>query len=247
MASIAQTTTVAKPAQQDMIARFDVHQRIQHILMLSSFLILAATGLPQKFADNSISQWWINVLAGVERARAIHHFAGWVMIFSCVYHAAYVTYSTLFLKRPFPTAMIPNLKDIRDFIHELRYFFRLEKERPKFGRFSYHEKFDYWAIFWGIPIMAGSGLILMYPVLASKVLPSYMVPVSQVAHSDEAVLAVLWIFIVHFYYVHLSPHFFPFNGSIFTGKMPKERYMQEHPLEFEQLMAQQEGESEKKI
>jgi cytochrome b subunit of formate dehydrogenase len=90
-------------------------------------------------------------------------------------------------------------------------------------------------MFWGIPIMAGSGFILMYPVLASKYLAGWIVPAAMVAHSDEAMLALLWIFMVHIFFNHFTPGIFPLNTSIFTGKMPHEIYRREHPVEYERL------------
>jgi formate dehydrogenase subunit gamma len=113
----------------------------------------------------------------------------------------------------------------------------LTNERPKFDRFSYREKFDYWAVGWGIVIMIGGGLILMFPVGAAKILPGWAIPFALVAHSDEAILAVGWILVVHMYFAHLSPLVFPMNKSIFTGRVPITRYREEYPLEYVQLMA----------
>ncbi|MEW6033420.1 MAG: DUF4405 domain-containing protein [Chloroflexota bacterium] len=234
---------VASRVEGDRIVRFDIHQRIQHILMFSSFIVLAATGLPLKFANWGISQWWIALWGGVESTRTVHHYAGWVMAIDCVYHLAYVGISMVFLKRPFPLQMVPNLKDVNDFIQDMRYFLGLSKTRARFDRFSYREKFDYWAVFWGIFIMVGGGAILMFPVLASKYLPYWAVPVALVAHSDEAILAVGWILIVHMFFSHLAPNVFPFNSSIFTGRVAKEKYKEEHPLEYDRIMATMAGAS----
>ncbi len=129
--------------------------------------------------------------------------------------------------------MIPSLLDFRNFFLEMGYFLGLVKQRPEVDRFHWREKFDYWAIFWGMPVMAVSGFILMYPVLVTKFLPGWVVPAALVAHSDEAMLALIWIFLVHIFFSHLPPGVFPINTSIFTGKVPKERYLREHPLELE--------------
>jgi cytochrome b subunit of formate dehydrogenase len=221
------------PAEE--IVRFDIHQRLQHFLMLASFLALAFTGLPQKFPDWEVSQWLIGMWGGLDTARTIHRVAGLVLIIDCMYHLGYIAYGTAVLKKSLPIRMIPTPKDVLDFLQDLLYWFGRSSEKPQFGRFSYREKFDYWAIFWGMPVMALSGLILMFPVLVSKLLPSDAVSVALVAHSDEAVLAVLWIFIVHFFFVHLNPRFFPLNRAMFTGKMPRRLYAEEHPLELAAL------------
>jgi formate dehydrogenase subunit gamma len=221
----------------DQIRRFDTHQRIQHIMMFSSFIVLAITGLPMKFSEWSTSQWWIGVWGGIENLRTVHHGAAWVMIACCVYHIVYLLVSIIVLRRPFPTHMIPRLQDAKDLIQDMKYNVGLTDEAPKFGRFSYREKFDYWAVGWGIMIMVGGGLILMYPVEAAKILPGWAVPFALVAHSDEAILAVGWILIVHMYFAHLHPLVFPMNKAIFTGKVPMHHYRQEHPLEYAQIMA----------
>lgn len=219
------------------VVRFDIHQRIQHILMMSSFSMLALTGLPLKFSANAVSQWWVALWGGIESTRAIHHFFAWVMLFDCAYHLAYLGYTTTVLKRPFPVEMIPSPKDFIDLLADLKYYFGLSPERAKYGRFNYREKFDYWAVFWGIFIMAGSGFVLMFPVIVSKLFPSWIIPTALVAHSDEAMLAVSWIVIVHLFFAHLAPNIFPFNKSIFTGRVPRQRYEHEHPLEYERMLA----------
>jgi formate dehydrogenase gamma subunit len=221
--------------QEEQIVRFDIHQRIQHAVMMVSFILLAFTGLPLKFHDWSVSQWWIGFWGGVESTRAVHHFAAWVMVFDCVYHLLYIGYTTLILKRPLAIKMIPTIQDFRDFFQEIGYFLGVVREKPRFDRFNWREKFDYWAIFWGMPIIGISGFIMMYPVFVTKFLPGWVVPAAFVAHGDEAVLAVAWIFLVHFFFNHLAPGVFPLNTSIFTGKVPRERYRREHPLEYERL------------
>ncbi|MBI2914279.1 MAG: hypothetical protein HYY03_10220 [Chloroflexi bacterium] len=217
------------------VERFDVHQRLQHFVMMASFLVLAFTGLPQKFPDWEISQWLIGMWGGLDSARAIHRFAGLVMVTDSVYHIGYVALNMLLLRRQPSIAMLPTPKDVTDFLQDLRYWFGRSTEKPKFGRFSYLEKFDYWAIFWGMPVMALSGLTLMFAVLVSQVLPGDVIQIAFVAHSDEALLAVLWIFLVHLFFVHINPRFFPLNRAIFTGRMPRHVYAEEHPLELAEI------------
>jgi formate dehydrogenase subunit gamma len=226
------------------IVRFDVSQRLQHFVLMSSFLVLAFTGLPQKFPDWEVSQWLIGVWGGLDAARTIHRFAGLVMITDCLYHLGYVVYGTAVLKKPVPIWMIPTPKDLMDLFQDLQCWFGLSSEKPQFGRFSYREKFDYWAIFWGMPVMAISGLVLMFPVLVSNVLPGDAVSVALVAHGDEAILAILWIFIVHMFFVHLNPRFFPLNRAIFTGRMSREAYADEHALELAKIEARLDGGSQ---
>ena len=235
MATVA-GSIVVKEALEEKIIRFDIHQIIQHALLMVSFIVLVVTGLPLKFSGAGVSQWWTGVWGGIEVTRSAHHFAAWVMVFVCIYHLVYLWYTISVLKRPFPIKMIPSIQDFVKLFQELGYFVGLRKVKPEFDRFNWKEKFDYWAIFWGIPVMAGSGFILMYPVFVTQFLPGWAVPAALVAHSDEAMLALTWIFLVHVFFNHFAPGVFPINTSIFTGKVPKERYQREHPLEYKRLV-----------
>ncbi len=234
MASVTRTIPMEK-IDQEKITRFDVHQIIQHAVLMVSFIILVATGLPLKFNGSAVSQWWVGVWGGIEATRSAHHFAAWVMVLVCLYHLVYLFYTIVILKRPFPIRMIPSRQDFVTYYQEMKYFLGISKERPKYDRFNWIEKFDYWAIFWGLPVMAGSGFILMYPVFITKFLPGWVIPTALMAHSDEAMLALIWIFMVHIFFNHFSPGVFPLNTSIFTGKVPKERYRRDHPLEYERF------------
>lgn len=217
------------------IKRFDVHQIIQHAALALSFILLTLTGLPLKFHDAPLSQWWVGLGGGIEVMRNLHHFAAWVMVLDCVYHVLYLAFTIVVLRRPFPYKMIPGPQDFVNFFDEFRWFLGLTRERANFDRFNWREKFDYWAIFWGIPVMAGSGFVLMYPVLTTQLLPGWVVPTALVMHSDEAMLAISWIMLVHVFFAHFPPGIFPMNTTMFTGKMPVERYRLDHPAEYEEM------------
>ena len=221
---------------EERITRFDIHQIIQHAGLMVSFILLVLTGMPMKFDTWAVSQWWIGVWGGLDVTRGVHHFAAWVMVSICLYHAIYLLVTVVVLKRPFPVKMIPQSRDFVNLYKELRYFVGLSRERPAYDRFNWREKFDYWAIFWGMPVMAGSGFILMFPVLATKYLPGWIVPTALVAHSDEAMLALTWIAVVHIFFNHFSPGIFPLNTSIFTGKVSHERYRIDHPQEYQEIV-----------
>ncbi len=238
---IAVIEPAVEPLTDRFVVRFSKHQRAQHFIMMASVMILVFTGMPQKFFDFPASQWMINFWGGLDSARTIHHVAGFAMIFSALYHGAYLVYTIAVLRRPVPTWILPSLKDFRDFFQNTAYYLGVGKEKPKFGRFSYFEKFDYWAVFWGVPVMGFTGLILMFPLIATRILPGVSVPVATIAHSDEALLCAGWIFVVHFYNAHLAPHIFPFNKSIFTGRVTEKRYQREHPLEYQQIVAEMES------
>jgi len=218
------------------VVRFDVHQRIQHILLISSFLALVVTGFPQKFPSIELCQWLMEVMGGIQTVRLVHRIAGGIMIFDGIYHMAYVSFTVLVLQRTGPLQMIPNVKDVKDAVRTVQYFLGMSLRPPKYGRFSYLEKFDYWAVFWGMFVMGGSGLILLFPLLVARFLPGQIIIAAFRAHSDEALLAMTWITVVHIFYAHLAPRIFPFNTSIFSGRVPASRYRHEHPLEYAQLV-----------
>jgi formate dehydrogenase subunit gamma len=233
-----QTRTIAAEQTEtrtDTITRFDIHQRIQHVVLALSFIILVLTGLPLKFSDAGISQWWVALWGGIEVTRVAHRVGAWAMVGVSVYHLFYLISNIVILRKPFPVKMIPSKKDAVDFYQDLAYSFGLRKTRPEYDRYDWRQKFDYWAIFWGMPVMVGSGFILMFPVLASKLLPGWIVPAALVAHSDEAMLALTWIFVVHIFFSHFSPGNFPANISIFTGKVSREKYRREHAIEYAEM------------
>ena len=118
----------------------------------------------------------------------------------------------------------------------MKYFFYLGP-RPKFDRFTYWEKFDYLAVFWGVAIIGFSGLILWFPTAFTMVLPGWALNAAYIVHSDEALLATGFIFLFHFFHTHLRPEAFPMDPVIFTGRMPLERFKDERPLEYERLVA----------
>lgn len=230
-------TEVMVKTKEEEIVRFSIHQRIQHILMIVSFTTLALTGLPQKFNTWGISEWWVSFLGGIEVVRNLHRFFAFVLIGDAVYHIAYIFTDMAVKKHPLPVSMIPSLKDFQGLYQEIRFFVGLSHKEPQYDRFNWREKFDYWAVFWGTPILGVSGLILMFPVEVTRFLPGTVVPMALIAHSDEAFLAVAWIFGSHLFFTHLSPGVFPLNKSIFTGRIPVTRVKEEHPIEWQRLQA----------
>jgi formate dehydrogenase subunit gamma len=214
------------------IVRFDAQQRAQHTLMFCSFAILALTGLPLRYSDWGISGWWMARWGGIDNMRAVHRYAAWVMIAVCVYHLMYIL-----VKRPFSSAMLPRLKDVGDFVQDMKHTFRLSDEGPRFDRFSYRNKFAYWLVYCGAVVIVVTGFVLMYPVGAADRLGGWAYPLALIIHSDAAILAVGWMVIVHMYFAHFARPVFPIDKSIFTGKVSVERYEEEFPLEYERIVA----------
>ncbi len=214
------------------LIRFDVHQRLQHLILLVSFIILALTGLPLLYRYTDLGASLINAMGGVENVRGIHRLASFLLIFVGIYHVAWAIVRK-------PKGMIPTRKDISDFVADLKFTFGFSSEPPKYGKFSYVQKFEYWGAFWGMVVMILTGLVLSYPEYFS---PSGEVYAAmRVAHWEEAILAVVFIATWHMYFSHLRKRFFPFNKVIFNGKMEFEKAKEEHPLWVEEVLKRGSG------
>jgi cytochrome b subunit of formate dehydrogenase len=135
-----------------------------------------------------------------------------------------------------PDSFIPNLKDLQDAIGMFKWFFGLGP-RPEFDRWSYWEKFDYWAPFWGVTIIGASGAMLWAKEFVAAILPGWVFNVAMIFHAEEAVLAAGFLFTVHFFNNHWRPENFPLDILMFTGKVPLEKFKREHPLDYNRLVA----------
>ncbi|MEW6117882.1 MAG: cytochrome b/b6 domain-containing protein [Nitrospirota bacterium] len=221
--------------------RFNVTERIQHVIMFVTFLLLSFTGWALKYPEQTVehSSWLVQIWGGAKNAGIVHRIAGITMLLDFVWHVIYLAYSlgTGKMKLRWNTTIIPTPKDVTDAIQNILYFLGLSKTKPKFGRFSYIHKFDYWAVFWGMGIIGLSGLFLAFPVWASNFFPSWSVnwiwEVLFIMHSDEALLAIVFILFWHFYNEHLRYNKFPMSTTWITGKISIEDMKHEHPLEYE--------------
>ena len=216
--------------------RFSKRQRVEHFLVMTLFLLLAITGFPQKFFDMAWSQWLIVNLGGIDRVRWLHRLSGVLFAIVAVLHLAVVL--SLAASKRITLNMIPTKKDFRDAIITLRYYLGLSEEQARFDRYEYRQKFEYWGLILGGLIMISTGFILYFPIFWTGFLPGEVIPAANVAHSSEGLLAFLIVIIWHIYNAHLNPDVFPFDTSIFTGKISDERMEKEHPLEYARRMAE---------
>jgi cytochrome b subunit of formate dehydrogenase len=231
-----------KPREPQYFQRFTLNQRLQHIVLFTTFIILVLTGFPLKYPDMEALNAVHYVTGGVKGARILHRTAAVIMLLNFFYHNMCIW--TLILRRKIRLKdfflLVPGPKDVKDLFQNLRYFLGLAPERPRFDQFSYVEKFDYWAVYWGIFIMGGSGVILWFPEFWSQFFELDIIRIAYIAHSDEALLAFLAITCWHLYNVHLNPRTFPMNDVWYTGKLTREQMLKDHPLQYERLLTHSE-------
>jgi len=228
-----------KITKEKMYWRFDLYDRACHFLIIVSFLGLAMTGLPLKFSYTPWAQFLSNYLGGFETAGFVHRFMAIVTFVYAGMHMGRILRKAARGEKGLfwgPDSMVPNLKDGQDLVGQLKWFLGLG-ERPKFDRWTYWEKFDYWAVFWGITMIGVSGLFLWMPEFFAKLFPGWAFNVAMIIHSDEALLATGFIFSVHFFNSHLRPEKFPMDFVIFTGRVPLEELEHERPVEYARMKA----------
>ncbi len=221
--------------------RFTRWQRLMHGVMLLSFFTLALTGMALKFSYMGWAQVMSRVLGGFDSMGFLHRFAAIVMIILFAVHFRDVIgykmksgkswFGFIFGK----DSMMFTFRDIKEFWQSIVWFLG-RGPRPQYGRFTYWEKFDYFAVFWGIFVIGSTGLLLWFPVFFTRFLPGWAVNVATIIHSDEALLAVAFIFTIHFFNTHFRPDKFPIDPVIFTGRVPVEELKHDKPDEYEDLM-----------
>ena len=214
--------------QNPFMVRMTANQRWQHLILLTSFIVLVITGFALKFPNS----WIAEVLGMGERLRSIvHRVAGVVLIGAGIYHIFYLaaTRDGRRLIRDFA----PGPKDIADAAGTMFYSLGLRKDRPKYGRFNYAEKAEYWALVWGTALMGVTGVMLWAKVWVGNLLARWWVDVATAIHFYEAILATLAIVVWHFYQVLFDPDVYPMNWAWWDGKMPVEQYRHEHGLDAE--------------
>lgn len=217
---------------EPLIRRFSTWARVQHAVALVLFVVLVVTGMPQKWPSLEASQWTVDHLGGLLIVRWLHRAAGIGFTLLLVTHLTVAITGVLTRRMRF--AMLLGRRDFQDAIDNLRFYLGYADQPPKFGRFDYRQKFEYWGLIFGGMIMAASGFILLFPIAVSRLLPAELIPVAKVTHSYEALLALSIVVVWHLAGAALTPESFPMDTSIFTGKISREKLHHEHTLEYEE-------------
>jgi two-component system response regulator AtoC len=214
--------------------RFRLTHRILHGISVVSFFTLIITGLPLRFSCAVWASDLMALIGGTRTAGIIHRIAGGITV---AYFAAHLVDLLIQFVRSRdrkamlwgPDSMVPGPQDVRDFLQMFRWFFG-KAPFPRFPRYGYNEKFHYFGAFWGIILLGGSGLVRWFPGFFEPILPGWAFNVAAIFHGEEAVLAAGFMFIIHFFNVHMRPDKFPVDGTMFTGRAKLEVMREEHPL-----------------
>jgi len=227
--------------KQVYIRRFTKKNRVTHIFVIVSFILLALTGMMLKFAYMDWAKFLSDAIGGARVAGVIHRIGAVITFGYFAFHV--ISLLKVKFKKGIKVSkfifssnsLMFNRKDIKDFWASIRWFIGVGP-RPAYGRWTYWEKFDYFAVFWGVMVIGTTGLMLWFPEIFTKFLPGWLINVAQIIHSDEALLAVGFIFTIHFFNTHLRPESFPMDTVIFTGYVLEEEYKADRPHEYEQLV-----------
>jgi cytochrome b subunit of formate dehydrogenase len=230
----------AAPTKHKYYQRFDRIDRVMHALLMLTFTGCTITGMPLVFSDHAWAAGVAKLLGGFTGTALIHRICAATMIVVFVGHvvrvfADAVRRTGLLGTLWGPKSMVPQPQDVIDAYRHVLWFVG-KGPRPTFDRYTYWEKFDYWAVFWGMFIIGGSGLMLWLPFLFSAVLPGWIFNIATVVHGEEALLAVGFIFTIHFFNGHVRPEKFPMDLVIFTGRIPEHELKEERTKEYERLV-----------
>ena len=219
--------------------RFGPAWRLAHLLFALSVMTLVLTGMAVFFADTAWARFVVGVFGSPKVAAAVHRTAATIMLGIFFIHLVYVVAVRIIGHwRTFrwfgANSLIPTWQDLKDIVAMFQWFLG-RRPRPQFDRWTYWEKFDYWAVFWGMAIIGGSGFMLAFPEATAAVLPGWVFNVATIVHGEEAVLAAVFLFTVHFFNNHFRPDKFPLDIVMFTGAVPLEEFKREHALEYRRL------------
>jgi cytochrome b subunit of formate dehydrogenase len=248
VANIDPAPALTNPAPPRYFQRFTLAQRYLHAVLFTTFLVLAATGLMMRFSGSPWAIRFAKLVDGFGTILFFHKFCALVLTLAFLIHLREIVARGVFHREKGifwgPTSMVANWKDVKDLFRHVRWFLGLGP-KPKFERYAYWEKFDYWAVFWGMVVIGFSGYAMWFAPFFARFLPGWALNAALVIHSEEGLLAILFIFSIHFVNTHLRPDSFPMDMVIFTGRESEEEFKARRPDEYARMVA--EGKSATRI
>src|SRR5579863_23993 len=238
--SVPMGTPAAIKPKERYFLRFTLGQRYLHGVLFTTFLVLAATGLPLRFSSTPWAVRFAKLVDGFGTILFFHKFCALILTIAFLIHVRDIIARGIIHREKGifwgPTSMIANLKDVKDLFGHMRWFLGLGP-KPKFERYAYWEKFDYWAVFWGMVVIGFSGYAMWFAPFFAHFLPGWALNAVLVIHSEEGLLAILFIFSIHFVNTHLRPDTFPMDMVIFTGVESEEEFKHKRAIEYQRLEA----------
>jgi len=235
--------------------RFRPVDRFCHMLLFSGVILLVATGMPLKFYSTSWARWIYDLLGGPRVAAGVHRLAAVLMLTAFVVHVGSLLVLLRRLQPRFtdpesgrlslrrflaflfgPDSLVPSMQDVRDLWANLKYFVGLGP-RPRFDRWTYWERFDYMAVFWGVAVIGASGAVMWAPEFFTRFLPGWSINIAHIIHSDEALLAAGFLFTFHYFHTHLRAEKFPMDYAMFSGRMSEAELKLERGRLYDRLKA----------
>ena len=217
----------------EVVLRMNLWFRIAHWGIMASFPTLVVTGFALKYPDS----WWAKPLllweASVGVRGGLHRTAAIVMLLATFYHFVHLALRKR--DRSFLSAMIPTIKDATDMLNVFRYNLGLTRQEPKFAKFNYAEKMEYWAFMWGTIVMGLSGFILWFDNFSLRHFPKWVTDAATAVHWYEALLATFSVLIWHFYLVIFDPMVYPMDTAWLDGKISADHYRHTRPAYYREL------------
>lgn len=221
-----------------LLKRFNRTQRLFHLFLVLTFLIQSGSGFGRLFITTDFGKSLSWVFGGYETAIVIHFWTGVLMIIGFAVHIIYlitrINLHDMINSLIGPDSLVLLPQDGRHIYRRILWTIGLGRH-PRLDRWAYWEKFDYWAVFWGMPLLAITGLMLKFTLLTTLLLPGWVLNIAALLHRAEAILAASYIFVVHFFIGHLRPFSFPMNEAMFSGCVSLEEMMEEKPVWVERL------------
>jgi cytochrome b subunit of formate dehydrogenase len=219
------------------VVRMSVMFRVQHLVLMVTLVVLALTGFALMYHENWLAQTLIRLEGGVLYRGFLHRMAACLLMAQLVFHAYYMLFTRegkkelgdFFLGR----------RDFADFLQAIRYNLGTAAEYPRFGKYGYKEKFQYWGATIGIFLISVTGVILWAETYSMRFLPKFVLDITLIVHGYQGLLAFVILLFWHLYNEHLNASVFPMNPAWLTGRVEADWLRREHPLEYEKL--KQEG------